>query len=80
MPSAKLILVEDDPALAELLEFRFANEGYQVRVTAEAFANMDERGELAAAFAPPKGASDELIRQVETEEGWILGVTRLPPV
>ena len=41
---------------------------------------MDERGELAAAFAPPKGASDELIRQVETEEGWILGVTRLPPV
>ena len=35
MPSAKLILVEDDPALAELLEFRFANEGYQVRVTAD---------------------------------------------
>ena len=50
----------------------------QVRVTAEAFANMDERGELAAAFAPPKGASDDLIRQVETEEGWILGVNRLP--
>ena len=35
MPSAKLILVEDDPALAELLEFRFANEGYHVRVTAD---------------------------------------------
>lgn len=35
MPSAKLILVEDDPALAELLEFRFANEGYQVRVTGD---------------------------------------------
>ena len=35
MPSAKLILVEDDPALAELLEFRFANEGYQVRVPAD---------------------------------------------
>lgn len=46
----------------------------QVRVAAEAFARMDEKGELAAAFAPPKGASDELIRQVETEEGWILGV------
>ncbi|MBL0948436.1 cobalamin biosynthesis protein CbiG [Brevundimonas sp.] len=50
----------------------------QVRVTAEAFANMDERGELASALAPPRGASDDLIRQVETEEGWILGVTRLP--
>jgi len=35
VPAAKLILVEDDPALAELLEFRFANEGYQVRVTAD---------------------------------------------
>lgn len=33
MPSAKLLLVEDDPALAELLEYRFANEGYSVRVT-----------------------------------------------
>ena len=46
----------------------------QVRVAAETFARMDEKNELAAAFAPPKGASDELIRQVETEEGWILGV------
>ena len=35
MPAAKLILVEDDPALAELLEFRFANDGYQVRVTGD---------------------------------------------
>ena len=35
MPAAKLILVEDDPALAELLEFRFAKEGYEVRVTAD---------------------------------------------
>ena len=32
MPAApKLLLVEDDTALAELLEFRFENEGYQVR-------------------------------------------------
>ncbi|MXP32231.1 phosphate regulon transcriptional regulator PhoB [Parerythrobacter jejuensis] len=35
MPSAKLLLVEDDPALSELLEYRFTNEGYQVRVTAD---------------------------------------------
>ena len=29
----KLLLVEDDPALAELLEYRFRSEGYTVRVT-----------------------------------------------
>lgn len=33
MPAPKLILVEDDPALSELLEFRFQKEGYDVRVT-----------------------------------------------
>lgn len=31
--SAKLLLVEDDPALLELLEYRFRNEGYDVRAT-----------------------------------------------
>lgn len=31
--SAKLLLVEDDPALLELLEYRFRNEGYNVRAT-----------------------------------------------
>jgi two-component system phosphate regulon response regulator PhoB len=31
----KLLLVEDDRALAELLEFRFESAGYQVRVTAD---------------------------------------------
>ena len=35
MSAAKLLLVEDDPALAELLEYRFANEGYAVRATAD---------------------------------------------
>ena len=35
MPSATLLLVEDDPALSELLEFRFSREGYQVRTTAD---------------------------------------------
>ncbi|MBU1385645.1 MAG: cobalamin biosynthesis protein CbiG [Alphaproteobacteria bacterium] len=45
----------------------------QVRSTAEALAKMDEAGELSNAFAPPKGADDALIAQVEQEEGWILG-------
>ncbi|MXO73983.1 phosphate regulon transcriptional regulatory protein PhoB [Altererythrobacter aerius] len=35
MTAAKLLLVEDDPALAELLEYRFANEGYAVRATSD---------------------------------------------
>ena len=35
MSAPKLLLVEDDTALAELLEFRFENEGYDVRVTAD---------------------------------------------
>ena len=45
----------------------------QVRSTAEALARMDEAGDLAKAFAPPKDASPKLIAQVEQEEGWILG-------
>ncbi|MEP3051250.1 MAG: phosphate regulon transcriptional regulator PhoB [Erythrobacter sp.] len=35
MSAAKLLLVEDDPALAELLDFRFRNEGYDVRCTSD---------------------------------------------
>ena len=35
MAAPKLLLVEDDPALAELLDYRFANEGYAVRATAD---------------------------------------------
>lgn len=33
MTAPRLLLVEDDPALAELLEFRFKAEGYAVSVT-----------------------------------------------
>ncbi|WP_298303124.1 phosphate regulon transcriptional regulator PhoB [uncultured Erythrobacter sp.] len=33
MLAVKLLLVEDDPALSELLEYRFQNEGYEVRST-----------------------------------------------
>src|SRR3546814_237284 len=35
MSAAKLLLVEDDPALSELLEYRFSNEGYDVRCTSD---------------------------------------------
>ena len=60
MPSAKLILVEDDPALAELLEFRFANEGYQVRVTAdgdEALLMASEEGGVRGGAAASGSSS-----------------------
>lgn len=48
MSSAKLLLVEDDPALSELLEYRFQNEGYDVRVTPDG----DEALILAAEDKP----------------------------
>lgn len=35
MSAAKLLLVEDDPALSELLEYRFQSEGYDVRSTGD---------------------------------------------
>lgn len=48
MSSAKLLLVEDDPALLELLQFRFENEGYDVRATPDG----DEALVLAAEELP----------------------------
>ena len=44
----KLLLVEDDPALAELLEYRFQSEGYRVRTTSDG----DEALMLADEDAP----------------------------
>ena len=35
MPQPKLLLVEDDGSLAELLEYRFEKEGYEVRTTSD---------------------------------------------
>ena len=48
MPAPKLLLVEDDPALAELIEYRFKGEGYDVRQTGDG----DEALLLAAEEAP----------------------------
>ena len=46
----------------------------QVRTLAQHLLRLDEKGELAALFAPPAKASAKLTSQVEGEEGWILGV------
>ena len=48
MTALRLLLVEDDPALAELLEFRFKGEGYVVTVT----PNGDEALLLAREQVP----------------------------
>lgn len=48
MTSPKLLLVEDDASLAELLEYRFESEGYDVRVTADG----DEALQLAIEEVP----------------------------
>ncbi|MGB3738300.1 MAG: phosphate regulon transcriptional regulator PhoB [Pontixanthobacter sp.] len=46
--AAKLLLVEDDPALSELLQYRFENEGYEVRTTPDG----DEALVMAAEETP----------------------------
>jgi hypothetical protein len=68
------LLVEVYPSMfdAKPGEGEFKDQA-QVRVTAEHFAKLDETGALSAAFAPPKGADEARIAQVEQEEGWILG-------
>ncbi len=48
MSAARLLLVEDDLALSELLEFRFKSEGYDVTTTSDG----DEALLLAAEHAP----------------------------
>ena len=48
MPAPRLLLVEDDPALAELLEFRFRTEGYEVTATPDG----DEALLLASEIQP----------------------------
>ena len=48
MSGARLLLVEDDPALAELLEFRFTGAGYEVTQTGDG-----DEALLLAAESPP---------------------------
>ena len=60
MLAPKLLLVEDDPALAELLEFRFKGEGYAVRTTGDG----DEALILAAEEAPDLVILDWMIEGV----------------
>ncbi len=60
MPAAKLLLVEDDPALSELLQYRFENEGYDVRTTPDG----DEAIVLAAEDTPDLVILDWMIEGI----------------
>ena len=60
MSAPKLLLVEDDTALAELLEYRFENEGYDVRVTADG----EEAMVLASEEAPDLVILDWMIEGI----------------
>jgi len=46
-----------------------------VRVAAQALAEADDKGQLGALFAAPKGLSESDLATAATEEGWILGVS-----
>ncbi len=45
-----------------------------VRLTAEALADLDDKGQLGALFAAPKALKDAQVVAAEKEEGWMLGV------
>jgi two-component system phosphate regulon response regulator PhoB len=57
MAAPRLLLVEDDPALCELLEFRFRGEGYAVSTTSDG----DDALLLAAEEAPDLVVLDWMI-------------------
>ena len=48
-------------------------ETAQVRALAEHLARLDETGKLGAQFGHAKGTGAMVIKDVETEEGWVLG-------
>jgi hypothetical protein len=49
-------------------------ETAQVRALAEHLAKLDEAGKLGAEFGHAKTVAAEVVRDVEAEEGWVLGV------
>ena len=49
-----------------------SKDAAQVRALAEHFAKLDETGKLGSIFAPPKGVADEIVTDVQSEEGWAL--------
>ena len=78
-PRTPLVLAEIYPSLLkEKIRARKGRDEIldraQVRVSAEAFARLDARGELAPLFGGAPGLSPGERRLVEAEEAWILGL------
>ncbi|MBY9065321.1 hypothetical protein K1X12_00330 [Hyphomonas sp. WL0036] len=70
-----VVMAEIYPALvkAKPEKGEVADEA-QVRQIARHYADLDEKGTLAASFSTAKSLSPEQNRDVAEEEGWILGV------
>ena len=67
------LVAEIYPSLAEITRGPEESlDAAQVRTLCEHFARLDADGKLGAAFAPPKGVSDDEVQVVQQEEGWIL--------
>lgn len=76
LPASTLVIAEVYPSLIPTAVPPGAvKDAIQVRATARYFARLDEAGNLARLFAGPTNLSAEERRRVESEEGWILGVT-----
>ena len=70
-----IVAAEIDPAIAAAAPAPGeVKDAALVRGLAEHLARLDEAGKLAALMAAPKTASPEMVADVETEEGWTLGV------
>lgn len=61
-------LIKPTPVVGEVKDLT------QVRSLAEHLAKLDEQGKLGAAFGPQKAPTADVMREAQTEEGWILGV------
>jgi precorrin-8X/cobalt-precorrin-8 methylmutase len=73
----RIVLAEIYPSLVEPMpEPGEVKDAGQVRAIARHFAGLDAAGELAPIFGGDTTLDDEQRRRVESEESWILGVTR----
>ena len=75
MPAPRALLVEDDPALAELLEYHFKTEGYVVAST----PNGDDALMLAAEQAPDLVILDWMIEGMRWPETEVEAARHLSP-
>jgi len=72
-PLSVLVAETHTPLFAGKAEPGEARTAAAVRITAQALSRADEKDELAALFAPPKGTSEKDVAAVQLEEGWMLG-------